>query len=288
MSAVPAPWLIDVEQDQFEREVLQRSHDVPVVVDFWAPWCGPCRALGPVLEKLANEFKGAFVLAKINIDRAPDLAAHYAVEAIPAVKAFRDGQPILGFMGDLPEEQLRAFLNRVFPSEADRLGKQAAALETNDPTAAEALYRQALQLERQHDSSLIGLARLCIARGQDDEAADLLTNTGPGSAQAAEVERLNGLLQLRKLAHGFADEASLRRKLTQEPDNAKALFELGSVLAAAGRHAEALDCLLAAAERDRKLASSKVREVMVQIFHIIGVRSETADTYRDKLSKLLY
>ncbi|HKA08152.1 MAG TPA: thioredoxin, partial [Gemmataceae bacterium] len=136
-------WVIDVGDANFEREVLHRSRQVPVVVDFWAEWCGPCRQLGPQLEKAAVDRKGAFVLAKVNVDEATRLAQYFRIESIPAVLAFKDGQPVNGFVGLLPENELKQFLDDLAgPAAGDPLVK-AAALEEKDPTAAEKIYREA-------------------------------------------------------------------------------------------------------------------------------------------------
>lgn len=281
-------WVLEVSEADFEREVIERSRERPVVVDFWAPWCGPCRMLGPVLEKLASERNGDVILAKINIDEAQHLAAHFGVEAIPAVKAFRDGRPVLEFVGLLPEDQLREFFDRISPTEADRLVEQAKSLEADQPAAAEPLYRRALEQKRDHTAALFGLVRVLMAQGKEEEAADLLTRVVAEGEEREEAERLEAMLFLRQQARDFGNEASLRRKQAANPENAQVSFELGTVLAAAGKYVEALQQLLKAAERDRKLAESRVKEIMVKIFHIIGVRSPTADEYRDKLVRLLY
>ncbi|HEV3260009.1 MAG TPA: tetratricopeptide repeat protein [Gemmataceae bacterium] len=283
-----SPWVVDVEESAFEREVIERSRERPVVVDFWAPWCGPCRALGPVLEQLAAERQGAFVLAKVNVDDAPELALRYQIEGIPAVKAFRDGRPVLGFVGLLPEAQLNDFLDRIRPSEADLVVSQAAGAEATDPAEAQVLYRRALEIDPRHDGAILGLARLLIAGGQDDAAHDLLERIEVGSEQSEEAERLDILLFLRRAGRDFGDVETAGRRVEGDQDNAEYRYQLGCVLAANGRYAEALDLLLSAAKRDRKLAASKVREVMVKIFQVVGVRSPLADEYRDKLSRLLY
>jgi putative thioredoxin len=281
-------WVKDVKEADFEREVIERSREVPVVVDFWAPWCGPCRALGPVLERLAAERDGDFVLAKVNTDEAPDLAYRYRIEAIPAVKAFRDGRPVLEFVGVLPEAQLREFLDRLCPGPADREARQAADLETSDPAAAEAQYRSVLEQDPTNDAAVVGLARLLIARGQDAEASDLLSRIAPAGDLGTEAERLGAVLFLRDQARPYGDEASARRQLAAEPDSAEARYQLGSVLAAEGKYSEALQTLLEAAERDRTLAADKVRPVMVKVFYAVGVRSPLADEYRDRLAQVLY
>ena len=288
MSPSNFPSVIDVAEADFEREVIQRSRQVPVVVDFWASWCAPCRALGPVLEKLVGQRGGEVVLAKVNVDEAPNLASLYRVQSIPLVVAFRDGQPVDEFLGVLSEPQLVQFLDRLAPSAAEKQIAEAAALENAKPEEAERLYRQALAQERNQDTARLGLARVLMARGKDDEVGELLAEVGAVGEVGAEAERLNGILTLKRLARPFGDEAAARQRVAQEPKNATALYELGCVLAAAGRYEEALQTLLSAAERDPKLAASKVREAMVQIFNVIGQRSALADDYRGRLSTLLY
>jgi putative thioredoxin len=285
--AVTSSWVVEVDERTFDQEVIQRSRESPVVVDFWAPWCGPCRMLAPALEKVVAERKGEVVLAKINIDENPHLASQFGIQSIPTVIAFRDGQPVLDFLGLLPEAQLREFLDRIVPSEADRLAHQAAALEKTNPVEAEKLYRRALAGDRNQEAAQVGLARLLISQAKDAEARELLQNLGPGSALGEEVQRLQALLELRDLAY-LADDATARERLEIDPNNAQARYELGCVLASQGRYEEALQMLLSAAERDRKLAATKVREAMVKVFQAVGVRSPLADEYRDKLSSLLY
>jgi putative thioredoxin len=288
VSTSHSPWVMDVGEADFERAVLERSRQVPVVVDFWAEWCGPCRLLGPVLERLVEQRGGAVVLAKVNVDDCPRLAAGYGARSIPLVLGFRDGQPVLEFVGVLPEPQLNEFLDRLLPTESEKLTDQAAALENAKPEEAERLYRQALAEDRQQDVARLGLARVLMARGQDDEAAELLTEAGTVGETGAEAERLGGILSLKRLARPFGDEAAARRRVAADPKSATALYELGCVLAAAGRYEEALQTLLSAAERDPKLASTKVREAMVQVFNVIGQRSALADDYRSRLTTLLY
>jgi len=288
VNAEKSSWVVEVSEADFEREVIERSKTVPVVVDFWAPWCGPCRALGPLLERLASERQGQFVLAKVNTDECQNLAAAFRIESIPAVKAIRNGQVVLEFEGLLPEPALREFIDRVCPSEAERQAQQARDLEASNPAAAETLYRSVLQGEHPPEAARVGLARLLVASGQDDEATEVLRRVPPGGAEAAEVERLSTILSLREHARDFAAEAALRQRLAADPENAEVRYELGCVVAAAGRYPEALELLLSAAERDKKLAAAKVREVMVKVFQVIGARSELAEEYRDKLRRVLY
>jgi putative thioredoxin len=280
-------WVFDVAEADFERDVVERSRQVPVVVDFWAPWCGPCRALGPVLEKLVGERGGTVVLAKVNVDEAPNLATAFRIDGIPAVKAFRDGRPILEFEGALPEAQLRQFLDRLVPSEIEKRLSEAVALEATNPAEAKKLYRRVLEEEHANAVAQVGLARLLVARGQDAEATALLDRVAAHDLQV-EVDRLRAVLDLREFARAYADEPALRQKLQARSADPELRYQLGCVLAVAGRYQEALAELLAAGQGDKKLAQTKVKDTMVKIFHVIGVRSDLADEYRDKLTKILY
>jgi putative thioredoxin len=281
-------WVVDVTEANFEQEVLERSRTVPVVVDFWAEWCGPCRMLSPILEKLAEERAGAFILAKINTEDAPNLAAAFDIRNIPAVKAFRDGKLLLQFEGLLPEPQLREFIERILPSEEEKLIGQTRAVEETNPVEAAKIYTGVLGKDPRNPSALLGLTRLALAAGDENAAAELLKQDDFVDEFEPEAERLRGMVELRQQARGFGDEAAARRKLEADARNARLRYELGSVLAAAGKYPEALETLLAAGEADPKLAAGPVRETMVKIFHVVGVRSKLADDYRAKLSRVLY
>jgi len=279
-----SPFVFDVTENDFTSLVLEKSKETPVVVDFWAPWCGPCRMLTPVLEKVVADRKGSVLLAKVNTDEQQRLAMDYQIDSLPTVIAFRDGKPILDFVGVLPESELQMFFDRLAPTEAEKEANAAAKLEKSDSAKAEQLYRQALKDDPRQEAALLGLARLLVQRGEYAEAAGLLENAAAGD----EAERLGALIWLHQNAADCGDEKSLRGRIDAEPKNAQARYEYGLRLAAAEQYEAALESLIAAGERDRKLAGGPVREAMVKIFHVIGVRSPLADAYRAKLSALLY
>jgi putative thioredoxin len=288
MSQAGSRWVFEVSEKDFDEHVVRRSRLQPVVVDFWAPWCQPCLMLGPLLEQLIAERSGQVVLAKVNVDQAPRLARDFGIHSIPAVKALRDGGVVAEFTGLLPEAHLRQFLDKVLPSEADRLVKQAGRLAASNPVEAEALCRQALGLDPNHSEAALGLAKLLIVRHQDEEARTFLERARPVGEQVAEVEQLEAILFLRQADKPCPEEEELRKRVRAEPKNAQLRLELGTVLAAKGHYSEALEMLLSAVERDRRLGAGPVREIMVKIFYAVGVRSPLADEYRDKLTRLLY
>jgi putative thioredoxin len=222
------------------------------------------------------------------VDEIPNLAMVFRVEGIPAVKAIRNGQLVGQFDGALAEAQVRQFLDEVLPSDDDRRAAEAAELEASNPSRAEELYREALAGSGSPDAARVGLARLRLARGDETEAKELLAAVPPGGPFAEDVNRLTAQIQLRQAARELPDETTLRARVAAEPQNARLRYFLGCALAAAGRYRDALEELLAAAELDRQLAGNEVREEMVTVFKAVGVRSELADEYRDKLRRLLY
>ena len=289
IDAAATGWVIDAGEDNFEQEVVERSKTVPVVLDFWAPWCGPCKTLGPVLEKIAEAKAGAFVLAKINIDEAQNLAGYFGIESIPTVHAIKNGEFIQGFTGIPDEQQIKDFFGQILPSDAENALKEAQSLETTDPAQAESVYRGlARRRNRITSRRRVGLARVLVSKHQFEEAAHLLSPLGTSGDIGVEAERLRRIIELQGGGESKDSEASLRQKITADPENAKLRYELGSLLATQAKYPEALEMLLSAAELDKALAKNEVRELMVKIFQIIGVRSEMADDYRGRLQSLLY
>jgi len=280
-------WIKEITDDEFQKEVVERSHQVPVLVDFWAAWCGPCRVLGPTLERLANEAQGRFVLAKIDVDRSPRHAQAFGVRGIPTVIAFRDGKLIAEFSGALPEESVREFLRKVMPSPVEGLVERAEKLASVDPEKAEALYREALSAEPGNPGAAVGLAEVLVARGETAEASALLDPLVPGGPLADRVAQLQSEIKLRGRRPEMS-ESELRSRVAESAEPGPLLFELGKLLASEKRYPEALEALLQAARANRKLAEGGAKDLMVEIFHAIGVRSPLADDYRTQLTRLLY
>lgn len=280
-------WVREVTDEDFQKEVVDRSHEIPVLVDFWAAWCGPCRVLGPTLERLANEAKGKFLLAKIDVDRSPRYAQAFGVRGIPTVIAFRNGAIAGEFTGALPEESVREFLKKLIPSEADAIVARAEALRTEDPSEAEALYREALSAQASHPGAAVGLAEILAARGENAAASALVSPLVPAGPLADRIAHLQSEIKLGE-RKPETSESELRKKIAESASPGPLLLDLGKLLAAEKRYPEALEALLKAAQSDRELAEGEAKDLMVEIFHVVGVRSPLADEYRTKLTRLLY
>ena len=276
-------WVIEVGDADFESAVLKRSETTPVVVDFWAPWCGPCRALGPLLERLAAEHQGAFILAKVNVDEAPAVSQAFGIQSIPAVKGFRDGMLVGEFVGAQPEPTVRKLLELVLPTAADRLVAGAATLA---PDAAEAALGEALELEPRHARALLELARIVAARGDTPGALQLLERVSPPSPLVGESERLAAELRMR--TDGGGDRAALRARIAADPNDLAARLDLGRTLAALGKHEDALAELLDVVRRDPHFADDGARKAMVDLFAVLGSDDPLTDRYRNELAKALF
>jgi putative thioredoxin len=283
----PDAFTIEVGDRDFASQVIERSRRTPVVVDFWAPWCGPCRVLGPMLEKLAAQHAGAFLLAKVNVDESPALAQKYAVRSIPAVLGLRDGAIVAEFVGAQPEPVLQRFIAALLPSEADQLAQQGETLAgAGDAAGAEANLRAALERDARHPRALLGLARLLGARGDSAGALGLLEKITGGEAELAEAEKLAA--QLRMGAAGAADEAALRRRVEARPDDLAARIQLGRALAARARHEEALEQLLEAVKRDPHFDEEAARKSMLDLFAVLGGDHPLTQRFRAELARALF
>jgi putative thioredoxin len=248
----------------FGDVVLDESKRRPVVVDLWASWCGPCRTLGPILEKVADEHRGDFLLAKLDVDANPYVAGQFGVQSIPTVIAFKDGQPVDGFVGAIPEPMVKEFVGRLLPTEADREADQAADVEASgDVAAAEAGYRDALERDPGNRAARLGLARLLADRGDADGARETLMPLLPDP----DAERTLARLEVASWA-SIAEPGTLA--------SAKRL-------AAQGRWREALDGMLGALGDD-----PDARRAMLEVFSVLGEDDDVVAEYRRKLASALF
>jgi putative thioredoxin len=282
------PSIVDVGDADFAREVLDHSARVPVIVDFWAPWCGPCRQLGPALERAVGEQRGQVRLAKLNVDEAPGVARQFRVQSIPLVIAFKDGAPVAEFLGAQPEPVVRRFVASLLPTEADRLAHDGAELLAGGhANAAEDRFRAALEQDARHAQALLGLARVLGAGGKVAEALDLLERI-VSAPPAVEQEASRLAAELRTGSAPAADLDTARARAAAAPDDLAAQLELGRALAAAKRYDEALPVLLALVERDKSFADEAARKAMVDIFGVLGRDHPLVDDYRPALSRVLF
>lgn len=274
----------DVTVVDFDEKVLAASRQVPVIVDFWAPWCQPCRILKPILEKLAAEFGGKFILAKVNSDENQELGQRYGVRGIPAVKAFRDGQLVDEFTGALPEAQIREFLGRLIPSPAEPVRLEAIALaEAGQLEEAIKRMAEAINLDPASDTAYLDFIDLSLTRNTDDslaEARELLGIVADRARDRARVEALQARLKL-ALAGSGVDMASLEARLAQDANDQDARLQLSNTLALQQDYRGALGQLLEIVRRDRKWNEEAGRKAMLNLFTLLGSQPQHDDLVRE-------
>ncbi len=277
----------DVGSDNFQQVVIDGSRQAPVVVDFWAEWCGPCRALKPILEKLADEFQGRFILAKVNADQNQDLAARFGVRGIPSVKAVVDGQVVDEFSGAIPEAAVREFLARVIPSPAEELRRKAADLrDAGDTAAALQVLAEASRLDMANEAVRLDAAELLLDLDQAEEARRLLDSLSPAGKQEERAQRLLARLTFAASGQGEGDEQALRDRVAAAPDDMETRQKLANLLIAAGRHAEGMDALLEMIRRDRAWNEEAARKTLLAVFNLLG-GGPLVSEYRRKLASAL-
>ena len=295
--AAPADDLIkDTSTANFSRDVLEASRQQPVLVDFWAPWCGPCKQLQPIIEKVVREGAGRVKLVKLNIDDHPSIPGQLGIQSIPAVIAFVGGRPVDGFMGAVPESQVREFIDKVAgPAGADEkaeiealLGEAKTLFDAGDVAGAADLYGALLQADPENAAALAGIAECMIAVGQPENARQALTNlpeeVAADPAVAAVLKKLDQIEEARKLG----DPAALEQALASNPDDHAARLNLAKIRNVEGDRQAAADHLLFIMKRDRSFDDDGARRELLQFFDVWGPKDPATISARRKLSSILF
>ncbi|SDI55014.1 thioredoxin family protein [Salipiger marinus] len=286
----------DVSEADFMAEVVDLSMQVPVIVDFWAPWCGPCKTLGPALEKAVEEAKGAVRMAKVNVDEAQMIAGQLRIQSIPTVYAFYKGQPIDGFQGALPASEVKAFIERVVKAAGgDASGGLdeaiAAAEEMLEQGAAEdagAIFAAILEEQPEHAAAYGGLVRVQLALGDVEQAEAVLNGAPVAISKAPELEAAHAQIELAKQAANAGPVAELQAQVEANPDDLQARFDLAKALHAHGNVAEAVDQLLDLFRRDRDWNDGAAKAQLFTIFEAMKANDPVVLNGRRKLSSMIF
>ena len=282
--------------ETFAADVLDASMQVPVIVDFWAPWCGPCKQLGPLLEKLVTEANGAVRLVKVNIDENPEIAQQLRIQSIPTVYAFRQGQPVDGFMGSIPESQLRQFIEGLagpLPAagaepEEDLLSLGQEALARHDLSRAAQLFGQVLQEDSGNPKAVAGLARCYLESGDLERAKKTLKLVRPDGASDDSYRAVEAEVSLKERAAAAGNPEQLRARVAANPADLEARYDLALVLDGKGSREEAIDELLEIIRRDRKWKDDTARKHLLTLFEAMGPADPRTLSGRRRLSSILF
>jgi putative thioredoxin len=285
--------VVDTTTQTFAKDVLEESRTRPVLVDFWAPWCGPCKTLGPVIEKAVRAAKGAVRLVKMNIDEHPAVAGQLGIQSIPAVIAFSKGQPVDGFVGALPESQVKAFIERIAgpvgPSEAEALVAEGEALlEAGDAAGAGEMFAAALKAEPESVPAVAGLARALLAAGEVERATQTLDMLPDSAASDPRVAAVRAQIEIRNQAATLGDRSALEAKVAADPADLQSRFDLALLLNAEGDREGAADRLLEIVRKNRSWEDEKARKQLLQFFEAWGPMDEATRSGRRQLSSILF
>ncbi|ARO26042.1 co-chaperone YbbN [Rhizobium sp. S9] len=295
-AAATGSYITDTTTANFGKDVIEASRNQPVLVDFWAPWCGPCKQLTPVLEKVVNEAKGRVRLVKMNIDDHPSIAGQLGIQSIPAVIAFVNGRPADGFMGAVPESQITQFIDRIAgPAGADEaaeieavLTEAAELLAAGNINEAAQLYGAVMQADPENAKALAGMAECMIAANQHQRARETLTDLPEELAKDAGIKAVLKKLDQIEEARKLGDPVALERELATNPDHHEARLKLAKILNVEGRREEAAEHLLLIMRKDRTFDDDGARRQLLQFFEVWGFKDPATVAARRKLSAMLF
>jgi len=284
--------MLDTTQENFSRDVIDASHEAPVLVDFWAPWCGPCRTLSPLLASIESEFKGRLKVVKVNVDENQELSARFGVRSIPFVVAFVAGEAVDSFVGVLPAGSLRDFVGRLLPDPAETQRRKAAALlQAGDAAGAASALRAALALDPDRDATRIDLARLLLEHstgpGRLDEVSACLAGVSASGKLESTWLALNARLHSESRAAELPAAEVLQQRIAASPDDLQARLDLADALLARQDYEPALEQLLAIVERDRAFGDDVGRRRMLSVFDLAAGQPQVVSSYRRRLSAVL-
>ncbi len=275
-----SPYILDVTEGTFESDVLMRSHEIPVIVDFWAEWCAPCKTLGPLLERLAIEWGGSFLLAKVDVDESPNLAIRYGVQGIPAVKAIRNGEVVAEFVGAQPESIVRRFVQNLVPSEAEKAVADAKSLlATRHWPEAEEAFRDVLAQDDRNAAAALGLVKSLLMQGVGRETVEILADF-PAGTEWSTAEQLKPLAEILAVV----EESST----TAEEDALNARLHRAAKLIARGNLPAAMDGLLDILREDKTYRGGLPKQIMLALFALLGDQDPLTREYRQELASVLF
>lgn len=284
-----SPYIVEIDNASFQQNVIEKSKDVPVLVDFWADWCNPCRILMPVLAKLAEEYQGQFILAKVDTEANREIAEREAIRSLPTIRMYKFGQVVDEFNGALPEPQVRQFIEQHLLKQTDTLFQQALqALSQGDTAKAIEQLSNILQSDPQHLGAIIARAKIHMSMKQYNDAEQLLNKLSPASLDEDAVRELQAQLTFAKVVANAADISSLQQNIEQNPKDIEAWYQLGSQQVMSNNYEAALEAFLNVMKIDRKYNDDAGRKAILQVFSMLGESGPLVNRYRAKMASALH